>query len=142
MRSAMSAGVSTASGVDVSDGDLVDARSGEQGQGYGVVTPVLVLRLPGEDGVDAVAVADVDGLLGADAFAGAPEGVEAPVAYLVEVDVEAGLVELDDVGAGGGELARLGVEQLGEAKRERALVGTVVLVEGAVDDGHGGGEGG
>ena len=37
---------------------------------------------------------------------------------LVDVDVEAGLVELDDVGAGVGQLARLGVEQLGEAHGE------------------------
>ena len=51
--------------------------------------------LPVDVGLDAVAVADVDGGRAGQALRGALERRHAPVAHLVEVDVERGLVELD-----------------------------------------------
>ena len=66
---------------------------------------------------------------------GALERGNAPVAHLVEVDVERRLVELDHVDACGLDLARLGVEDLGEGACE-LLAAAIVGVEQRVDHRH------
>src|SRR5262249_1087307 len=76
-----------------------------------------------------------------DALDGPLERADAPGAYLVEVDVEARLVELDDARSRRGERLRLGVEPAGEAHGQTLLVGAIELVEGGVDHGHGAGGG-
>ena len=58
-----------------------------------------------------------------------------PVADLVEIDVERGLVELDDVDAGGLDRARLVVQDFGERPRELFAAPVVGIVEG-VDHRH------
>ena len=71
---------------------------------------------------------------------GALQRLDAPVADLVHVDVEGGLVELDHVDAVG--LQRLGflVEQFGKGERHLDAV-AVIFVGNGVDDGHRAGQG-
>ena len=68
-------------------------------------------RLPVDVGLDAVAVADVHGGRAGQALVGPLERRDAPRRHVVQVDVEGGLVELDDVDAGGLQLARLLVQR-------------------------------
>src|SRR5262249_30429460 len=91
---------------------------------------------PGQHARDAVAVTDVDGRGAGHTFDGLLDGADTPRAYLVEVDVEARLVELDHARARRGEGFRLQVEQAGEAHGQAFLVGAVEFVEGGVDHGH------
>ena len=73
--------------------------------------------LPVEVGLDAVAVADVDRRLALEARRCPLERGDAPVVDLVHEDVERGLVELDEIDALRFELARLGIERVGEGHR-------------------------
>src|SRR6185295_3915162 len=63
--------------------------------------------LPVVVGLDAVAVADVDGGAAAETFHRRVQRGQPPVAHLVHVDVEGGLVELDHVHAQRLQLPRL-----------------------------------
>ena len=82
--------------------DLVDAALGERRKDLLVLTPLGAERsLPVDVGLDAVAVADVDRRLARQALGGALERGHAPLGGVGHVDVERGLVELDDVDAVG-----------------------------------------
>ncbi len=83
----------------------------------------------------------MDGRRAGHAGDGGLEGPDAPALDLVEIDVEARLVELDHVGPRGGQGARLRVQKAGKAHRLALLVAPVVLVQCRVDDGHGSGQG-
>ena len=108
---------------------LVDRGLGEQREDLLVLAPLVAEGLlPDDVRLDAVAVTDVHRGLRGHAFARALERGHAPLAHLVEVDVERGLVELDHVDADRGELARFLVQDLGEGERE-LLPRAVVLVE-------------
>src|SRR5262249_29736192 len=109
-------------------------------QRHAVLAPFRVLLLPRQDAGNAIAVADVNGRDAGHAGDRGLERADAPGLHLVEIDVEAGLVELDHVGAGRGERARLGVQHAGETHGQRFFVAAVVLVEGGVDHGHRAGE--
>ena len=61
--------------------------------------------------------------------------LDSPVADLVEIDVERGLVELDDVDAGGLDRARLVVQDFGERPRELLAAPVMRVVQG-VDHRH------
>jgi hypothetical protein len=99
--------------------NLVDRRGGEQRKRLLVLAPLGAQRLlPLVVGLDAVAVADVDGGLRRQPGTRALQRGDAPLAHLVEVDVERGLVELDHVDARGAMAPRLLVQDLGEAPRE------------------------
>jgi hypothetical protein len=60
--------------------------------------------------------------------------LDPPRLYIVEIDVEARFIELNDVGPGRGEIARFGVEHPREAHRQRLAIGAVVFVSHAVHD--------
>src|SRR5207302_5908198 len=80
--------------------DLVDAAAREVREGELVLAPLVAeAALPGDVRLDPVAVADVHRGGAGDAVDGAVQRLDAPVADLVDVDVEGGLVELDDVDA-------------------------------------------
>jgi hypothetical protein len=70
-----------------------------------------------------------------EALGRALEGPHPPVADFVEVDVERGLVELNDVDAGGLDLARFGVQDFRERPRELFAASIVAVVE-RVDHRH------
>ena len=72
-------------------------------------------RLPVDIGLDAVAVADVDGGGAGQPRDRAVQRLDAPAGHLVHVDIERRLVELDHVDAVGFERARLGVERSANA---------------------------
>src|SRR5688572_16524923 len=118
------------------DRHLVDAASREQRQRHAVVAPVGILRFPGNHERGAVAVTDVHRLDRLDAVHALLQRLDAPLLNLVEVNVEARLVELDHVRAGVGQLARFGVEDPGEAHRQRLPIGAVVLVGDLVGNGY------
>ena len=94
--------------------NLVHAAAGEQRQGHAVMSPVRVLRLPGQHQRRAVAVADVHRPGRAHAVHGALQRLDSPLPHFIDEDVEARLVELDDVGAGIDQRARFGVEDVGK----------------------------
>src|SRR5205823_14174227 len=86
--------------VDALERDLVDLAFCEGGKDLLVLPPLAAEGLfPVEVRLDAVAVADVDHGGALDAFDGAVQGLDAPALDVVHVDVEGGLVELDDVHA-------------------------------------------
>src|ERR1044071_2104828 len=71
-------------------------------------------RLPVDIGLDAVAVANVNGGGAGEALDRAVQRVDAPLLDLPQIDVERRLVELNDIHAVGLERTRLGVEEIGE----------------------------
>ena len=100
------------------------------GKGLLVLAPFVAEGLlPGDVGLDAVAVADVHRGLAREAPARALERGDAPVAHLVEVDVEGGLVELDHVHAQRGQLTRFLVQDLGERHGELLARAVMLVVE-------------
>jgi hypothetical protein len=66
---------------------------------------------------------------------GAVQRLDAPRLHVVHVDVEGGLVELDDVDARAREIARLRVEHAREGHGKAGAV-AVMLVGERVHDGH------
>ncbi len=92
-------------------------------------------RLPVVVGLDAVAVADVDGGLACEPLRGALERGDAPVLDVAHVDVEGGLVELHDVDAQRFQFARLFVQGRGEGVREGRAI-AIMLIRDGVGDGH------
>src|SRR6266581_1888418 len=109
--------------------DLIDPCLAQERERDALLAPFRVLLLPGQHARDAVAVADVDGRRCRHACDGRLECAYPPGLDLVEVDVEAGLVELDHIGARRGQVAGLAVQERGEAHREAFLVALVVLVQ-------------
>ena len=90
------------------------------GKGLLVLAPMVAEgRFPVGVGLDAVAVADVDGGGAGEPLGGAFEGGDAPVLDLAHVDVEGRLVELHHVDAERRELVRLLVQRCGEGVGER-----------------------
>ena len=121
--------------------DLADAAPGQRGKGLLILAPMLAEgRFPVGVGLDAVAVADVDGGRAGEPLGGPFEGGDAPVLDLAHVDVEGRLVELHHVDAERRELVRLLVQRRGEGVGERRAV-AVMLVGDGVDDGHRTGQG-
>ena len=109
---------------------------GERREHLLVLAPFLAQRLlPVDVGLDAVAVADVDGGRAGQALRRALQRLHAPVGGVLHVDVEGRLVELDDVDAVGLQRQRLLVQQLGEGHRHLHLVAVEAVGHG-VDDGH------
>src|SRR5207249_10877753 len=99
--------------------NLVDRRARERRERLLVLAPLAAERLfPIDVRLDAVAVADVHGGRAAQTLRGTLERGDAPVAHLVEVDVEGRLIELNDVDARALDRARFVVQYLGECKRE------------------------
>ena len=108
----------------------------ERGKGLLILAPMLAeRRLPVGVGLDAVAVADVDGGPASKTLRGALERGDAPVLDVAHVDVEGGLVELHHVDAERFELARLLVQRRGEGVGEGGAV-AIMLVGDRVGDGH------
>ena len=97
-------------------------------------------RLPVGVGLDAIAVADVDGGPASKPLRRALERRNTPVGDLAHVDVEGGLVELHHVDPERIEFPRLLVQQP-RRRRRRGLGGRVMLVGDRVDDGHRAGQG-
>src|SRR5207248_6089947 len=92
--------------------DLVDMARRERREDALVLPPFLPeRRLPFDIGRDAVAVADMDCGLAGETVDRAVQGGDAPARDLVEIDIEGRFVELDDIDADRGELARLLVQQ-------------------------------
>src|SRR5207247_2145441 len=117
--------------------DLVDPAPGEEGERRLVLTPLAAeRRLPVDVGLDAVAVADMHGGRAADALDRPVKRLDPPRRDVVQVDIERGLVELEDVEPERGELPRLLVDNLRELQRKPAAV-AVVLVGKRVHDRHG-----
>ena len=80
--------------------DLLDPAAVERREGVLVLTPALAQRLlPLDVGLDAVAVADVHRGRALQPLGRLLQRRHAPFDGLVEIDVEGGLVELDDVDA-------------------------------------------
>jgi hypothetical protein len=121
--------------------DLADPALGQRREGLFVLAPMLAeRRLPVVVGLDAVAVADVDGGRALQPLRGAFEGGNAPVLNIANVDVEGGLVELHHVDAERGEFVRLLVQRRGEGVGECWPI-AVMLVGDRVGDGHRAGQG-
>ena len=73
--------------------------------------------------------------LALDPFDGFLQGGDAPVVHLVEEDVEGGLIELNNVHAGGGQVTGFLVEDLGELPGQLFTALVVAVIE-RVDHGH------
>src|SRR5439155_1539534 len=101
--------------------DLVDPAPGEEGERRLVLTPLAAeRRLPVDVGLDAVAVADMHGGRAADALDRPVKRLDPPRRDVVQVDIERGLVELEDVEPERDELPRLLVDNLRELQRKPA----------------------
>ncbi|SOO28380.1 hypothetical protein XAP6164_2380026 [Xanthomonas phaseoli pv. phaseoli] len=101
-----------------------------------VLAPLRAQRLlPVSIGLDAVAIADVDGGLALQPFHRAFQGGNTPVVDLVEEDIEGRLVELDDVHAGGFQFPGLLIEDLGKLPCQ-FFAAFVVRIEEGVDHRH------
>ena len=112
--------------------------TGRAGESVCSYRPPAAERLPVDVGSDPAPAADVDGGRAA-ARAARKRGGDAPVADLVEADVERGSSELHDRRRRRRDGARLGVQDLGERPRE-LLAAAVVGVEQRVDHRHGTGQ--
>ena len=121
--------------------DLLDAALGQGRKDSFVLTPLLAQRhFPVVVGLDAVAIADVNGgsagqVLGRDLQCG-----HAPVGRLLHVNVEGRLVKLDDVHAIGLQRQRFLVEQFGKSHGHFDFVAVKTICHG-VHNGHGAGQG-
>ena len=110
-----------------------------------ILTPLLPQRLlPVGVGLDAVAVTDMDrrlacanarGSRARQSLRGAFERANAPIGGVPHVDIERGLVELDDVNAVLAQRQRLLVQQFGERHCQTRPV-AVVAVGDRVHNGH------
>ncbi len=118
------------------DRDLLNGARGNRREDILILPPLAAeRRLPVGVGLDAVAVADVHGGGAGQPLCRALQRFDAPFLDFAHIDVEGGLIELDDVDAVG--LQRVGflVQQVGE--RERHLDAVAVMAVGnGVDDGH------
>jgi hypothetical protein len=132
-------------GVDAFQAHLVDAAAGKRGEHRLVLAPFVAQgALPVGIGLDAVAVADVHRRRAGQALRRALERLHAPVGGILHVDIEGGLVELDDVHAIGLKRQGLLVEQLGEGEGHLDPSFGITAVEAVrhgVDDGHRAGQG-
>ena len=121
--------------------NLLDRRSVDRREDLLVLPPFGAERLlPLQVGLDAVAVADVDGGRAFQAARGALQRGDAPLLHVVHEDVEGRLVELDHVDAGGFEFQRLLVEDLGEGHRHVGAAAEMPVGE-RVADRHRAGQG-
>ena len=127
-------------GVVALQAHLLDAAA-RQGRENGLVlTPLLTQGLlPVQVGLDAIAVADVHGSGAGQATGRALQRPHAPVGRVLHVDIEGGLVKLDDVHPVGLQGQRFLVEQLSKGKGHVHLA-TVVPVSHGVHNGHGAGQ--
>src|SRR5262249_29638267 len=102
--------------MDALDRNLIDAAFGESGKNLLVLPPFAAERiLPVDVGLDAVAVADVDGGGALKPIDGAMQRLDAPAGDFAHKDVESRLIELDDVHAVLFQRARFLVKQAGES---------------------------
>ena len=123
-------------GTRALDRHLIHTTLREERQRDAVMAPVGVLGLPRQYGRRAVAVADVHRRASGHTLHALLQRIDAPCLDIVDIDVEARLVELHDVGASRGEVARFGIERAGEAHRQRLAIGAVMFVGHAVHDRH------
>ena len=101
-----------------------------------ILTPLLAKRaLPLGVGLDAVAVADVHCGGAAQPLRGALQGGDAPIHSVLHVDVEGGLIELDDVNTVGLQRQRFLIEEFGKG-HGKLLAAAVVAVGHGIDNGQ------
>src|SRR5437773_12576339 len=113
--------------------NLIDRRPGELRESLLVVPPFAAQRLlPLDVGFDSVAVADMDGSGAAKPLGCALEGGDTPIPNLVKVDIECGLVELNDVDARRLDRPCLVVQNFG-VREGKVSATLVVRVEPRVD---------
>src|SRR5262245_8752721 len=123
-------------GISALDRDLPDPALGKRRENLLVLAPFAAERcLPVDVGLDAVAVANVNGGGAGQALDRAVQRVDAPRLDLPQIDIEGRFVELNDIHAVGLERTRLGVEEIGERHRHLRAV-AVMGIRDRIDDGH------
>ena len=100
------------------------------------MAPVVIGFFPVQNDLGAVAVADMHGALGGDAVECPFQDFQPPVLYLVGIDIEAGLIDLDHVGPGLGQCAGLLVQEVGIGGGKIGIGAATGLVKDAVGHGH------
>lgn len=128
-------------GIAAFDRNLLDRAGIDRGEDLLILPPLAPERLlPVGIGLDAVAVADVHGGGAGEARGGTLQSLDAPIVDLVHVDVEGGLIELDEIDAVGLQGLGFRVQEIGEGKGHLHPIAIIAIGDG-VDDGHRAGQG-
>ena len=117
--------------------DLLDAAARQGREDRLVLAPLLAQGLfPVQVRLDAVAIANMHGGGAGQATGCTLQGPHAPVGSVLHVNIEGGLVKLDDVHPVGLQGQCLLVEQLGKGKGHVHLAAVMAVGHG-VHNGHG-----